>query len=68
MWSVDGHNEDELKQAFAAENKGAPKAIIARTIKGKGVSFLENSPTSHHSVLKDAQYEQAIQEVENGEV
>ena len=68
VWSVDGHNEDELKQAFAAENKGAPKAIIARTIKGKGVSFLENSPTSHHSVLKDAQYEQAIQEVENGEV
>ena len=68
VFSVDGHSEEELLVAFNAVSEGAPKVIIAHTIKGKGVSFLENQPTSHHSVLKDAQYEQAIKEVEDGEI
>lgn len=68
VYSVNGHSEDELQAAFMAQSVGAPKVIVAHTIKGKGVSFLENQPTSHHSVLKEAQYEQAIKEVENGKV
>lgn len=66
--SVDGHSETELRNAFAAISEGAPKVIIAHTVKGKGVSFLENQPASHHFVLKEAQYQQAIKEVEDGKV
>lgn len=68
VYSVDGHSEEELYEAFAKENKCAPKVIVAHTIKGKGVSFLENQQGSHHLVLKESQYEQAIKEVENGEI
>lgn len=66
--TVDGHSEKELDDAFKAESVGKPKVIIANTVKGKGVSFLENQPTSHHSVLKEKDYEQAIEEIENGKV
>ena len=68
VYSVDGHSEEELYAAFAKENKSAPKVIVAHTIKGKGVSFLENQQGSHHLVLKESQYEQAIKEVENDEI
>ena len=63
--SVDGHNICDITQALKAEHKGRPKAIIAHTLKGKGVSFLENQPSSHHLILNDEQYELAIKEVEN---
>lgn len=65
---VDGHSEEELQKAFTTQSSGKPKAIIAKTIKGKGVKFLENQPISHHLVLKDAQYEQAIKEIEDGTI
>ena len=67
-YEVDGHCEKELNAVLKIKSEGKPKAIIANTIKGKGVSFLENQPTSHHSILKEEQYEQAIKEVENGEI
>ena len=66
--SVDGHSEAELREAFGAISEGTPKVVIAHTVKGKGVSFLENQPNSHHFILKDEQYQQAIKEVENGEI
>lgn len=68
VYSVDGHSEEELYAVLAKENKSAPKVIVAHTIKGKGVSFLENQQGAHHLVLKESQYEQAIKEVENGEI
>lgn len=61
--SVDGHNLDELRNALDADNEGRPKAIVARTVKGKGVSFLENQPSSHHIVLNSEQYERAKRDV-----
>lgn len=42
-------------------------AIIADTIKGKGVSFMEGNPLWHHSELKDDLYRQAVEEVQQGE-
>ena len=49
---IDGHDTTEMKNAFkkAKNFKIKPTVIIAHTIKGKGVSFMENSPTWHGSV------------------
>jgi len=52
--AIDGHNIDEIKTAFdqARARKGKPTAIIARTLKGKGVSFLEDKEGWHGKPLK----------------
>lgn len=64
--SVDGHNYKDLIQVFdeAKTITGKPIVIIADTIKGKGVSFMENNAKWHHGVMNEEQYKQAIQEVE----
>ena len=62
--SVDGHNETELLKALNLPHEDQPLAIIANTIKGKGVSFIENDKTWHNKRLTKEQYEQAIAEVE----
>jgi transketolase len=63
---VDGHDIKALKEAFAALpfEKGKPSLIIAHTIKGKGVSFMENSVKWHHGVPDKEQYETAIEELD----
>jgi transketolase len=63
---VDGHDINALKEAFAALpfEKGKPSLIIAHTIKGKGVSFMENSVKWHHGVPDREQYETAIAELD----
>lgn len=62
--SVDGHNVTELLDAFQKNTKN-PKVIIARTIKGKGVSFMENNPVWHNNRLTEEQYKLAMEEVES---
>ena len=64
--NVDAHNFDELKEAFdnAKECKGKPTAIIAKSIKGKGVSFMENNVKWHGSAPNQEQYEIAMKELE----
>ncbi|MDR1584540.1 MAG: transketolase [Prevotellaceae bacterium] len=64
---VDGHNIevfitslDELMQ----ENNNLPVAIIANTIKGKGISFMENNNIWHHGHLSEEQYEMAMNELQ----
>ena len=61
---VDGHDHDELFLAIDGDTK-KPKVIIANTIKGKGVSFMENNNDWHHNRLTKLNYEQALQELEN---
>lgn len=50
--SIDGHNLEQIDNAIvkAKENKGKPSLIVLNTIKGKGVSFIENATTSNHSM------------------
>jgi transketolase len=61
---VDGHNIAELYDAFIEHNVAEkPKVVIARTIKGKGVPFMENNNEWHHNRLTKGQYEQALQEM-----
>ena len=62
---VDGHDLDMLELAFqkARATKGQPTAIVMRTVKGKGVSFMENQVSWHGTAPKQEQYEQAMQEL-----
>lgn len=60
---VDGHNVEELYDALN-QNSTKPLVVIAQTVKGKGVSFMEGNPLWHNGRLTDAQYNQAMQEVE----
>ena len=60
----DGHDYEELDKAFknAEETKGKPTVIIAKTVKGKGVSFMENQAGWHGQAPNKEQTEQAITE------
>lgn len=64
--SIKGNNFLEIIEALKKSKSRStkkPLAIIASTIKGKGVSFMEDDPKWHHGVLNDAQYEQAKKEL-----
>lgn len=63
--SIDGHDLDQIAAAFAEAKtvKGKPTAIIAKTIKGKGVSFMEDQVGWHGSAPNDEQYEKAVAEI-----
>ncbi len=63
---IDGNDFDQLRAAFkeARETKGMPTAIIAKTLKGKGVSFMENSVDWHGKAPNDEQYEIAMKDLE----
>ncbi|GAB3709053.1 transketolase [Spirosoma flavus] len=62
---VDGHDFTALTEAFDALpfEQGKPSLIIAHTVKGKGVSFMENQVKWHHGVPNAEQYEQALAEL-----
>ena len=66
--TIDGHDFDQLEEAFARfhANKGTgkPTAILMKTVKGKGVSFMENQAGWHGKAPNDEQYEQAMSELE----
>ena len=63
---ANGHDFKSLIKAFvrAKKNKGKPFAIIANTVKGKGVSFMENQSSWHGNVPNAEQFEKAIAEIE----
>ena len=62
---IDGHDFDQIADAFkqAKECKGKPTAIIMKTIKGKGVSFMENQAKWHGSAPNDEQYAIAMEDL-----
>ncbi|HEY6540779.1 MAG TPA: transketolase [Ktedonobacteraceae bacterium] len=62
---IDGHNYDEINAAFAqaSQPNGSPTLIIGKTMKGKGVSFLENKEGWHGKALNQQQEEQALSEL-----
>ncbi len=64
--TIDGHNFDEIEKALInAKLANCPYAVIANTIKGKGVSFMENNPSWHGKAPKEEEYNLAIKEVLN---
>ncbi len=56
----DGHNIKELSKKLSLRSKNKPTAIIARTVKGKGVHFMENNNDWHHGRLTQKLYDEAI--------
>jgi transketolase len=70
-WEVretDGHDMRGLVECFQAApfSSGKPSCVLARTIKGKGVSFMENRPEWHHHVPTEEELKRAIAELEGG--
>lgn len=63
--SVDGNDFDELRKAFdeARQTKGMPTAIIAHTVKGKGISYMENQVGWHGKAPNDEEYQIAMEEL-----
>ncbi len=66
---INGHDFDEIEAAFkkARETKGKPTAIIAKTTKGKGVSFMENQCGWHGKAPNDEEFETALKDLEVSE-
>ena len=64
--NIDGHDFDQIESAYneARTVKGKPTAIIAKTVKGKGVSFMENKASWHGTAPNDEQYEVAMNELQ----
>lgn len=63
--NIDGNDFDEIKRAFdeARATKGMPTAIIAHTVKGKGVSYMENSVGWHGKAPNDEEYAVAMEDL-----
>lgn len=64
--NIDGHDFDAIKAAFdeAKATKGQPTCIVCHTVKGKGVSFMENNVSWHGTAPNDEQYAQAMADLE----
>jgi len=64
--NIDGHDFDQIEAAFkeARETKGMPTAIVAKTLKGKGVSFMEDKASWHGVAPNDEQYAVAMADLE----
>ena len=60
---IDGHNHDELQESIS-KNTSKPKFIIANTIKGKGISFMENKVVWHYKSANEEELEKGLDELE----
>ncbi len=66
---VDGHSIPDLINVFKSVpfEKGKPNLVLAHTVKGKGISFMENGTNWHHRVPTDEEFHAAIRELEQAE-
>lgn len=65
LFEIDGHNLDAIEAALSAPVCGRPKCILAHTVKGKGVSFMENQVGWHGKAPNAEQRQQALKELED---
>jgi transketolase len=63
-FEVSGHSFEELMAAFATPPAGRPKVIIARTTKGKGISFMEDQLIWHYYIVTDEIWDKALRELQ----
>ncbi len=61
---IDGHNFEEIEKSLLSSSRTKPMVIIAKTIKGKGVSFTEENNLYHYKMLSDDEYQKALKELE----
>lgn len=62
---IDGHDMNDVVEGmnFLTETNDGPSILIAHTVKGKGVSFMEDNPAFHGAAPNDEQYAQALREL-----
>ena len=60
---IDGHDYEAIKRALTRRTAGQPHAVVAHTVKGKGISFMENVPIWHYRVPNDEEMEIALEEL-----
>jgi len=63
---VDGHDEEAILQAVLDRRGGRPLLVVCRTIKGKGISYMENVPIWHYRSPSKEEYRQGIKELSEG--
>lgn len=65
VFEVDGHSKEDLERVFFSEIKPSniPKVVIAHTVKGKGVSFIEGHGKWHHRIPSEEEYDQILKEL-----
>lgn len=67
-YKVNGHCTEDLLQVFEKSGKqNKPVAIVMETVKGKGISFMENNPEWHHNKLSRERYESSMKEIEKND-
>ena len=66
VYEINGHSYNQIKNAFSKFNKSKnkPTLIISNTIKGKGISFMENDPSWHSKKINKDNFERAIKETQ----
>ena len=66
MINIDAHDFDQIRAAFeeAKKTKGMPTAIVAKSVKGKGVSFMENQVGWHGKAPNDEEYAKAMADLD----
>ena len=66
-YEINGHQTDEISNILnkVPDGSGKPIAVIAHTVKGKGVSFMEGEFRWHHSIPNDEEYKMALDELES---
>ena len=60
---IDGHDYGAIKQALQKRTEGKPRAVIAHTVKGKGISFMENVPIWHYRIPNKEEMEIALRDL-----
>jgi len=61
---VDGHDHEQIKKALETQRKGKPTLVIANTVKGRGVSYMEGIAKWHHGVPDEKMYNKALSELD----
>ena len=66
VYEINGHSYNQIKNAFSKfyKSESKPTLIISNTVKGKGISFMENDPSWHSKKINKDDFEKAIKEVE----
>jgi transketolase len=65
--TVEGHHQQQIYDAIRSKRPGAPLAVVAQTVKGKGVSYMQNVGIWHYRSPNPAEYQQALREIEASE-
>lgn len=64
VWECDGHSFESLAESFDAMRDAGPKLLIANTVKGKGVPFMQDEPNGYHAgALSDEEFSQALRDL-----